>query len=74
MAPRKTENLEKKTMNFRQGDFALVKQIFPQRDESVMVRKILSAFLDRHMQAAEAIVPENTGVEIDINIEQESNP
>lgn len=74
MAPRKTENLEKKTMNFRQGDFALVKQIFPQRDESVMVRKILSAFLDRHMQAAQAAEPETVGVEININIEQESNP
>lgn len=69
MAPRKTEDLEKKTMNFRRGDFALVKQIFPQRDESVMVRKILSAFLDRHMAAAEAAQHVPEGVDLSINLE-----
>lgn len=74
MAPRKTEDLEKKTMNFRKGDFALVKQIFPNRDESVMVRKILSAFLDRQVRASEAVPVAPEGVDININIEPESKP
>lgn len=44
----KLENIVKKTMNFREGDFEKIAQIFPGKEPSTMIRKIVSSFIDKH--------------------------
>jgi hypothetical protein len=63
MALSKDVDLVKKTMNFREGDFEKVAELFPSKHPSVMVRTILSAFVDKHYKEAK---PPPTKEEIDL--------
>jgi len=47
MARPKTEDLQKHTLNLRAGDLAAIKALFPRQDSSVMVRRIISKFVDK---------------------------
>lgn len=48
MARRKTEDLQKHTLNLRRGDMDKLALLFPGRNPSVVLRQIISKFLDRH--------------------------
>lgn len=54
MARKKTEELRKHTLNLRAGDMEALKELFPKYDASVMVRRIVSKFIDKARE-----VPEN---------------
>ena len=47
MARPKTEDLQKHTLNLRSGDLAAIKALCPRQDPSVMVRRIVSKFVDK---------------------------
>lgn len=47
MARPKIEDLQKHTLNLRAGDLAAIKALFPRQDPSVMVRRIVSKFVDK---------------------------
>ena len=47
MARNKTEELKKHTLNLRDGDMEALAALFPKFHPSVMVRKIVSKFIDR---------------------------
>ena len=46
----KQANLQKITMNIREGDFEKLATLFPTMGASVAARKIISAFVDRFHQ------------------------
>lgn len=46
MARTKTEKLKKHTLNLRDGDMEALATLFPRFHPSVMVRKIVSKFID----------------------------
>lgn len=48
MARSKNPGLTKHTLNLRKGDLDKLKEIFPAQQPTVMARKILSAFVDKH--------------------------
>ena len=54
MARKKVEELKKHTLNLREGDMEALAELFPRFNPSVMVRKIVSRFIDQTRQ-----VPEN---------------
>lgn len=45
---RKKQLLEKKTLNFRVGDFEKFGEMFPEHGPSMAIRTIISAFVDLH--------------------------
>ena len=47
MARPKTEDLQKHTLNLRSGDLVAIKELFPKKDPSVMVRRLVSKFVDK---------------------------
>ncbi|MBM61935.1 MAG: hypothetical protein CL484_03165 [Acidobacteria bacterium] len=44
----KNDTLIKKTMNFRKGDFEKMEALFPDKNPSVSIRDLVSAFVDKH--------------------------
>lgn len=50
--PRTRDDLAKKTLNFRSGDFEKMGQLFPDLGPSKAVRVLLSKFVDRHYETA----------------------
>ena len=54
MARKKAEELKKHTLNLRDGDMEALAELFPRYNPSVMVRRIVSRFIDQTRQ-----VPEN---------------
>lgn len=52
MAKPKTEELTKHTLNLRSGDLQELAVLFPKKHPSVMVREIISKFIDRTKFAA----------------------
>jgi hypothetical protein len=46
MARGKTEELQKHTLNLRAGDMEALEQLFPRHPSSVMVRRVVSKFID----------------------------
>lgn len=46
MARPKNHDLEKKTLNLRKGDFEKLAALHPHPGPSVMLRKIISAYVD----------------------------
>lgn len=47
MARVKTEDLKKHTLNLREGDMEALALLFPKFSPSVMVRRIVSKFVDQ---------------------------
>ena len=47
MARSKTEELKKHTLNLREGDMEALAELFPKFQPSVMVRRIVSKFVDQ---------------------------
>lgn len=54
MATPKDPDLEKKTMNFRIGDFDKMQELFPNTPASVSIRNLVSVFVDKHYAESEA--------------------
>lgn len=54
MARGKTEELQKHTLNLRAGDMELIQELFPKFPASVLVRNVISKFVDKVRN-----VPEN---------------
>lgn len=52
MATPKNPDLVKKTMNFRKGDFEKMDELFPSLSASEAIRKVISAFVDKHHHAS----------------------
>lgn len=50
----KSEELKKHTLNLREGDMEKLELLFPQLRPSVILRKIVSRFVDNAMSAAES--------------------
>ena len=53
MARKKVEELKKHTLNLRDGDMEALAALFPRFNPSVMVRKIVSKFIDQTKQVPE---------------------
>ena len=53
MARKKVEELKKHTLNLRDGDMEALAELFPRFNPSVMVRKIVSKFIDQTRQVPE---------------------
>lgn len=49
----KTEELKKHTLNLRDGDMETLAALFPRFHPSVMVRRIVSKFVDKARQVPE---------------------
>lgn len=49
----KTEELKKHTLNLRAGDMEALDELFPKYASSVMVRRIVSKFVDKARQVPE---------------------
>lgn len=56
MARTKVEDLQKHTLNLRAGDMKALEELFPNRGASVMVRKIVSKFVDQTRKVQEQTV------------------
>lgn len=56
--PRNKSPLEKVTMNFRQGDMAKIQEMFPEADKTVIVRKIIASFVDKHYTETTSDLPD----------------
>lgn len=54
MGRKKAEELKKHTLNLREGDMEALAELFPRFNPSVMVRRIVSRFIDQTRK-----VPEN---------------
>lgn len=66
MARPKNEQLQKHTMNFRAGDMEALQHIFPNYAPAVVVRQLISRFIDRaNAAAADKIPQEDIGLNID---------
>lgn len=63
MARKKVEELRKHTLNLREGDMEALKELFPKYDPSVMVRRIVSKFIDKARS-----IPENKIPPTDLNL------
>jgi len=59
----KTEELKKHTLNLRDGDMETLAELFPRFHPSVMVRRIVSKFVDKSRH-----VPEQAIETPDINL------
>jgi len=59
MARRKSEALKKHTLNLREGDMEALAELFPRFNPSVMVRKIVSKFIDTTRQVPEEPIEVN---------------
>jgi hypothetical protein len=55
--PKTDVDLHKHTLNLRQGDMEALAALFPKHHPSVMVRKIVSKFVDQVQQVPEEQVP-----------------
>ena len=55
----KTNDLQKHTLNLRAGDMKRLGELFPNRSPSVMIRRLVSTFIDR------IDAPEETPASID---------
>ena len=53
MAKKKTEELSKHTLNLRAGDLEELAILYPRHQPTVMVRKIISRFIDNTKAVAE---------------------
>lgn len=63
MARVKTEELKKHTLNLREGDMEALAVLFPRFHPSVMVRKIVSKFVDRARDVDEnKVAPDNLDI------------
>lgn len=49
----KTEDLQKHTLNLRAGDVDTLASLFPRHNPTVMVRRIVSKFVDELQQVPE---------------------
>ena len=63
MARAKTEDLHKHTLNLRAGDMEKLAQLFPSRAPAVVIRMMVSKFIDRSMAAAK---PEPVSTDLDL--------
>ena len=45
---RRKQTLEKKTLNFREGDFEKFGEMFPEYGASMAIRTVIAAFCDLH--------------------------
>lgn len=59
MPRKKVEDLKKHTLNLRAGDMQALQELFPRHDPSVMVRKIISKFVDQTRQVTEEQITPN---------------
>jgi hypothetical protein len=58
MARPKRNEFEKKTLNFRPGDFDKMGELFPAKGPSVAIRETIAAFVDKlYTSAPTPIVP-----------------
>jgi len=46
MSRPKTEELQKHTLNLREGDVDTIAELFPNKSPTVIIRKIVSKFVD----------------------------
>jgi hypothetical protein len=60
MARAKTEELQKHTLNLRAGDMDALDELFPRVPASVMVRRVISKFVDkiRHVPETDTDIPD----------------
>lgn len=52
MSTPKNPDLVKKTMNFREGDFEKMRELFPKVEPSVSIRDLVSTFVDKYYKAS----------------------
>ena len=57
------QELAKKALNLRPGDFEKMGELFPDLGPTVAVRKLISAFVDKHYKDAPTTIP-STDIEI----------
>lgn len=53
----KNQDLIKKTLNLRAGDWEKLSELFPKHGPSIAVRKVVSAFVDKHYTETTVDVP-----------------
>lgn len=53
MSRPKTEDLQKHTLNLRKGDVDAIRALFPRKDATVVIRRIVSKFVDKTRQVEE---------------------
>ena len=53
MGRKKAEELKKHTLNLREGDMEALAELFPRFNPSVMVRRIVSRFIDQTRKVSE---------------------
>lgn len=61
---RPKKNLQKKTLNFNDGDWDKLAEMFPEQGPSVAVRKIISRFVQEHYVPTQ--VESNPDLDIDL--------
>lgn len=59
MAKPKTEELQKHTLNLRAGDMDAIEALFPGRQPTVIIRRLISQFVDRSNKVDERPVSTN---------------
>ena len=60
MARKKVEELKKHTLNLREGDMEALAELFPRFNPSVMVRRIVSKFIDQTRNVPEEPIETST--------------
>lgn len=58
MARRKTDELQKHTLNLRSGDVDTLQSLFPSMQATVIIRRIVSKFVDKSKAAMSQPDPE----------------
>lgn len=56
-------DLDKKTLNFRPGDFERLRDIYPEVPPSIVIRKLVSNFVDKFNREGNVNLPK---VEVDL--------
>ena len=63
MARPKIEDLQKHTMNLRRGDMEAISHLFPGKPPNIIIRRLVSKFVDQMRKTDER------KVDIDMNLE-----
>jgi hypothetical protein len=55
MARKSADSLQKHTLNLRAGDLDRLQELFPRQQATVLVRQIVSKFVDNQLKASDKI-------------------
>lgn len=68
MARRSTESLQKHTLNLRKGDIDRLAELYPSRNPTVLVRQIVSRFVDNQTASVISVAEQQAIID---NLESE---